>query len=78
MKINLQYSKRPYVRTLHLEDQATVGSSLMIMNSNKYQAVRFLSRFLIYDTVNVHNNFHFIEKHVKFQHSNTIKYNTCI
>ena len=34
--------------------------------------------FLMYETANVQGKFIFLLRHVKFQHSNTIKYSTCI
>ena len=59
----MTYSKNPYIKTLNFEGQTVIGSYSM---KTKYQAVRFLNRFLIHKTVNVHGNPHFVFKHVKF------------
>ena len=63
------------MRTLNFE-----GLPLVLTNDFelKYQSVRFLSRFLIYETLDVHDNLHFLLKGLKFQDSNTIKCSTCI
>ena len=34
VQVSLQYSKNPYIRTLNFEDQAAIGSYLMIVNSS--------------------------------------------
>ena len=51
----IYYSKNSYIRTLNFEGQAANGSYLVIMISN----IRFLNRFLIYETLDVHDNLHF-------------------
>ena len=51
-----QYSKNPYIKTLSFE-----GCHLFLSHDYeiKYQAVRFLNRFLIYETVNINDNLNF-------------------
>ena len=40
--------------------------------------MRFFNRFLIYETLDVHDNLQFLLKDLKFQDSETIKYSTRI
>ena len=61
--IVVRYSKTPCIRTLNFKGQAAV-QVLFDDYKPKYQTVRFLNRFLIYETIDVHDNLHFI---VSFQ-----------
>ena len=49
---------RLYIRTTNYEGQA-VHWFLFNDYEFQYQAARFLNRFLIYETVDVHNDLHF-------------------
>ena len=51
----IRYSENPYIKTLNFEGQAAVRSCLVITISN----IRSLNRFLIYETLDVHDNLHF-------------------
>ena len=57
LKLKTEYSKNLYIGTLNIEGQAVIGSYLIITNTNINQAVKFVNRFLIYET-NVHDNLH--------------------
>ena len=65
----LSYSKNPYIRILNFEVQAAIGSY-----KRKYQAVRSLNRFLIYETVKVQEDN--LQFYGSMQGFNTIKVST--
>ena len=46
-----------FTRALNFEGHAADGSYLMIINPN-IRHIRYFNKFLIYETVNVHDNLH--------------------